>query len=528
VWWRDEELPEDERYERHLPLQEMLRRVAVLFRPHRRTLIAGGALMLVSVAAQIGGPVILQRLLDIEIPARSRAGVVRYALLYAGLFVAGAAAAYAQVVLLTRMGLAIVTRLKRTLFDHLLQLSLAYFDANPPGRLLARVESDSERLQALFSEVAVAMLRTLLMVVGMLCVMVLTDWRATVAVLALALPVVAGTVFFFKRMHPLYRKVRRLYARISTFLTEYVQGVSIVQLFGYEKRARERLARLNQDRVTAERNASMLEYGFMGFLTAVEVAAVMLVLYVGAGGRFGVHMTIGTLVLFLIYIRQAFWPLAMFAEQVSFIQRAFASADRVFGVLDTASRTPDRPDAQAIVPSTWRELAFEKVSFDYDGGVKALDQVSFRIRRGERVALVGLSGGGKTTITILLLRFYEPTGGRITLDGIDIRAYRQRAWRERIGLVLQDIHLFPGSVADNLRALDDSIAYPAVERAVATVGAQDLIRRLPGGLDEPLAEGGANLSMGERQLLSFARAVVRDPDLLVLDEATSSVDPGTE
>jgi ATP-binding cassette subfamily B protein len=218
----------------------------------------------------------------------------------------------------------------------------------------------------------------------------------------------------------------------------------------------------------------------------------------------------------------------MFSEQVNFLQRAFASADRVFGVLDTVSRTADRAHALAEAPEDWTEVAFENVTFVYDGGARALDGVSFRMRRGEKVALVGLSGGGKTTITNLLLRFYEPSSGRITLDGTDIRAFQQKAWREKIGLVLQDIHLFPGTVEENLRALGTEIPRENLERAVRIVGAEDVLSRLPGGFEEKLSEGGANLSMGERQLLSFARAIVRDPDLLVLDEATSSVDPATE
>jgi ATP-binding cassette subfamily B protein len=223
-----------------------------------------------------------------------------------------------------------------------------------------------------------------------------------------------------------------------------------------------------------------------------------------------------------------FWPLIQFTEQLNFIQRAFASADRVFNVLDTPSRTPERPGAAAQVPADWREISFENVSFTYDSGTKALDGVDLRIQRGEKIAIVGLSGGGKTTVTNLLLRYYEPTGGRIALDGVDIRDYQQRAWREKIGLVLQDIHLFPGTLGDNLRVLRDEIEPASLDRAIRIVQAEEMLQRLPDGYETELAEGGTNLSMGERQLLCFARAVVEDPDILILDEATSSVDPVTE
>lgn len=528
MWFWDEEQPDDEKHIRHMSVRDMARRAIPLVRPNLGLFILGAVFLLISVGAELAGPIVLRRLIDHDIAAHDRAGILRSAGLYAALFVVGTIAGYFQVVVLAKMGLRIVTAIKKQLFDHLLGLSLAYFDKNPPGKLLARVESDSERLQMLFAEVSLAIARTGILFLGTVAVMLAADWRVTCAILALSLPLVVGTIIYFRWMRGLYRRVRALYARISTFVTEYVQGVPVLQLFGYEARARERLARLNQDKLVAERTSSLFEYGFWGFLTAVEVGAVMVILYLGSGRILGITVTVGTLVLFIEYTRRIFWPLAQFSEQLNFIQRAFASADRVFAILDTPSRTPDRPDAIEHVPDTWREVAFENVSFEYDGGTKALDAVSFRIRRGERVALVGLSGGGKTTVTNMLLRFYEPTSGRIAVDGHDIRDYRQGAWRETIGLVLQDIHLFPGTVDENLRALNDGIERANIERAVRIVGAEEVVARLPKGYDEPLAEGGGNLSMGERQLLCFARAIVRDPDILVLDEATSSVDPATE
>ena len=506
----------------------MVRRVLPFFRPHVATLAAGLALLVVSVAAELSGPLVLRHLIDTDIASRSRDAVLRSAATYATLFVVGTVANYTQVVMLTGMGLAIVTRLKEMLFAHLMGLSIAYFDANPPGRLMARVESDTERLQALFSDVAIAVLRTIVLLVGALTVMFASSWQVTLGILSCAVPLAVGTVYYFRWMRGYYRRVRAMVARISGFVSEYVLGVPILQVYGYEAQARKRLAVLNEDKLRVEGTAALFENGFWGVLGAVEVLAVILVLYLGSGRLTGATMTVGTLILFAEYTRRVFWPLAMFSEQLGFIQRAFASADRVFGVLDTPSRTPDREDAADAVPDDWRDLAFDDVSFVYDGGTRALDHVSFRIGRGETVALVGLSGGGKSTITNLLLRFYEPTDGRITLDSVDIRAYRQKAWRARIGLVQQDIHLFPGTVADNLRALVDEIDQVALARAAEIVGANQVIARLPLAYDEPLTEGGANLSMGERQLLSFARAVVHDPDVLILDEATSSVDPGTE
>ena len=529
---KDEELPDDGARVRNLPFRELLRRAAPLVRPHAGGFAIAVVLLVVSVGAELAGPLVLMHLIDTDIGVGtgggSRDGIIRSAVLYAALFLVGTLANYAQLVVLAKLGLAIVTRLKSAVFHHVLGLSMEFFDKNSPGRLLARVESDSERLQALFSDVAIGVLRTFVLLVGALCVMFASDWKVTLAVVCVAVPIAAGTIVWFRWMRGLYRSVRTMVARITGFVSEYVQGIPVIQAFGYEDRALARLAALNTDKLKTERRASFYEYGLWGVLNSVEVFAVIFLLYLASGRLLGAAMTVGTLVLFVEYTRRIFRPLAEFSEQLGGIQRAFASADRVFSVLDTPSRTPDPAGTAAEVPAVWREVTFENVSFVYDGGARAVDDVTFRIRRGERIALVGLSGGGKTTLTNLLLRFYDPTGGRIAVDGRDLREFPQRAWRARIGLVLQDIHLFPGTVGENLRALVDDVDEAAIVRAARTVGADEVIARLPGGLEAPLTEGGANLSMGERQLLSFARALVHDPDLLVLDEATSSVDPGTE
>jgi len=529
MFWDEDDIHEDEEPKiRHLSLRQMLRRILPLFRPHRGTLAVATLMLFAVVAAELSGPLLLRHVLDHDIPDGNSQGILLRALFYALLYVVGMGLAYWQVILLARMGLRIVTGLRQQVFSHLMNLSLAYFDKNPPGRLLARVESDVERLLMLFSEVALALFRNIVILAGTFTVMLLANARVTAAVMLLMVPILVGTYFFLQYIRIRYRTVRKLYARISSFLTEYVQGIPILQIYGYTEKALHDLKRRNQDKFIKEVRVAYAEYGFWGAFSAVEILAVIVIIYAAAPQVAREAMTIGTLVLFIDYTRRLFWPLIAFSEQLNFIQRAFASADRVFAVLDTPSRTPDAPDAAAQVPKEWGEITFDDVDFVYDGGVKALDGVSFRIRRGERVAIVGLSGGGKTTITNMLLRYYEPSGGRVALDGVDIRRYRQQAWRSKIGLVLQDIHLFPGTLGDNLRVLRDEITPEACDRAVRIVQAEEMVKRLPEGYDTELSEGGSNLSMGERQLLCFARAVVEDPDILVLDEATSSVDPVTE
>ena len=484
--------------------------------------------MLIAVAAELGGPLIVRHVLDNDIPAGDKHGVLIRGLLYALLYAVGMAAAYVQVIMVSKIGLKIITELRKQAFAHILSLSLAYFDKNPAGRLMARVESDVERLRMLFSDVALALFRNIVLLGGTLAVMLAANAQVTVTILLIMAPMVVATYFFLRYIRKSFRVIRSLYARISAFLAEYVTGIRILQIFGYTETAQMDLARRNRDKYNKEIRVYFREYAFWGLFSSIEIAAVMAIIYIGARHIFGVAMTVGTLVLFIEYTRRLFWPLIMFSEQLDFIQQAFASADRVFAVLDTESLTPDRADAATEIPDDWREVAFDDVSFEYDGGAKALSDVSFRVARGESVALVGLSGGGKTTITNLLLRFYEPTQGAITLDGVDIRDYRQKEWRNMIGLVLQDIHLFPGSLVDNLRVMRDEISQEAIERAMGVAQAGAMVDKLADGYDTELAEGGGNLSMGERQLLCFARAVVDDPDILILDEATSSVDPVTE
>ncbi|MEZ4650438.1 MAG: ABC transporter ATP-binding protein [Candidatus Eisenbacteria bacterium] len=553
MWW-DDDGPLEEGYIRRLGFREMLSRLAGRLRPERARLGLGVALLLSSVAAELIGPLILRHLIDRAIPAAQSGAdpgaILRTGLIYLGVFLIGSASTYTQVLIVAKVGLRTIARLKQDLFDHLLSLGMDHFDRNPTGRLMTRVESDTERLQNLFAEVTLSILRTVILLVGTFAVMLQTNAAITASVLVLALPFLVGALLFLRWMRPLYQKVRRVYANLSTFVTEYAQAVPILQVYGRGPWAMERLRRRNRDRYHTEVRTEFLDYCFWGVVGTLEVFAVILILFLGFSDKFGGGLTLGTAVLFVEYTRRLFWPLALFTEQLGFIQKAFASADRVFGILDTESTVVDRAGARSELPTDWNEIRFENVRFAYDArtipelgdddvdqlehavqgntSLLALDGVNFTLRRGDRVALVGPSGGGKTTIVGLLLRFYEPTSGRITIDGVDIREFSLAAWRGLLGLVLQDIHLFPGTVSDNLQVFLQAASRDRLEGAVHALGATDVLARLPHGLETELSEGGQNLSMGERQIVCFARAMVREPELLILDEATSSVDPATE
>jgi len=288
------------------------------------------------------------------------------------------------------------------------------------------------------------------------------------------------------------------------------------------------MGRSSIDLFRRERKAAFVDYSFWSLVSGGEIVLVAIVVWMAAGPKVESFMTLGTMVLFLEYARQIFFPLMAFGEQLGFINKAFASADRVFQLLENEENEEQRGLLANRIPRDWRTLRFENVSFGYDDDSKALNRISFTIDRGEKIALVGLSGGGKTTVTSLLMRFYEPQSGRISLDDHDILSFPLDAWRRRIGLVLQEINLFPGTVDENVRAFSSDIKGDQVSAALSLISADKFVENLRGGKDAELSEGGENLSMGERQLLSMARAVVRDPDILILDEATSSVDAATE
>jgi ATP-binding cassette subfamily B multidrug efflux pump len=433
---------------------------------------------------------------------------------------------FAQTYLQAYVGQMIMKDLRTEAFDHTVGLSLRYLDSQPVGRLVNRITNDVETINELFTSVLPSLLRDFVMMGGVLVALALLSPRLALVTLATLPPVLVLTLLFRSRAREVFRRVRQTVSRLNGFLAEHLSGMRIVQLF-----VRERFS-LGQFR---ERNDQLLEanlgemYVFATFRPLVDLfSTTSLAAIIYFGGRFVLRdlVSLGTLIAFLNLIRMFYEPVMDLSEKYNILQSAMAGSERVFGLLDTDARIPE-PAAPKALDGVRGAIEFERVSFAYKEGEPVLRDLSFRVRPGETVAIVGYTGAGKTTITSLLTRLWDIQSGSILLDGTDIRAYATSSLRRRVQSVLQDVFIFSGTVAENIR-LGSPISDERVRQAVELVRADTFIDRLPGGLEARLAERGSNLSMGQRQLLSFARVLAHNPDVLILDEATGNIDTETE
>lgn len=527
----------------------LMRRLLVYVRPYAWLVVVALALLLVEGALQLVGPALTQRVIDVYVPAHDVAGVRRAALLFLLALLLQFGCEYGGTIFTSLLGQRVMRDMRDELFAHLQRLSIPFFDRNPTGRLVTRVTSDVEALNELFTSGVVAGLGDLFTLGAISVMMLVVDWRLAIASFAVIPFVYLVSHVFRKLVREYYRQIRTRLARINAFLQERLTGLRVVQLFGRERDEARRFDELNRSHLDVHLKSITVYAAYFPVIELLTTIA-LAVLVVAGARRVGVGtLTVGTVALFLQLLRRFFQPLQDLSEKYNILQQAMAASERIFRLLDTPPALAERPEGRAPVPVARRAgvtVAFEDVWFAYDSahlsrdgasqgdGRRAdgepdwvLKGVSFRARPGETVALVGHTGAGKTTIVSLLLRFYDPQRGRITIDGVDIREMPVHELRALIGYVQQDIFLFAGDIASNIR-LAAPLADEAVSAAAARVGADRIVRRLPNGYAHVLGERGASISVGERQLLSFARAIAADPALLLLDEATSAVDSEIE
>jgi len=546
----------------------LMKRLLTYLHPYRIQVIVALVAIILKAGADVLGPYLTKvaidkylashterhSLLDRFLSSRPLTGIAQIAGIYIGILLLSFLLEFAQTYIMQWTGQKVMFDLRSQIFRHLQKLHISFFDKNPVGRLVTRVTSDVDALNEMFTAGVVSIVEDVFVLLGILVIMLNMSWRLALITFAVLPLIFYATSIFRRKVRESYRRIRVAIAKINAYLQEHIVGIVVLQLFNREKRAYERFEKINRTHMDAFKDAIMAHAVYYPVVEVLSATAIAGVVWFGGGQVIRNAVTLGVLVAFMQYAQRFFRPIQDLSEKYNILQSAMASSERIFKLLDTpaeivAPAVPQVPDGPGRIQfdhvwfayRTMAQAAEEAASTggqplagaggssepsqEYDW---VLREVSFTIEPGETVAIVGHTGAGKTTIISLLLRFYDVQRGAIRIDGVDIRDMDLNDLRRRYGVVLQDPFLFSGTVADNIRLGSRWIGDASVEDAAEQVNVADFIRSLPGGFGEEVKERGSTLSTGQKQLISFARALAHSPKILILDEATSSVDTETE
>ena len=520
-------------FDRNMKDGELIRRMIVYARPHWKSFALAVVLMLLSIGYDVASPLLVGNIEEMIKGEFALSGLFRLVAVYGGILVVSTLCTYAQRLILQKTGQKIVSAVREDTFTHIESLSHNQLHHIPVGKLVTRVTNDTNAISMVFTNILVQLFRNIFVLLGVVGAMLCLNYVLTLMVLCFGPFIVLFTVIFRKFSRRAFRRVKDGTTDINTFLSENLSGIKIIQIFNREQRKQEEFDEKNEKLKKAKQNQIFVFGIFRPMVYMLYISSVLCLLYIGGKGYIdgasflGQTITAGTIVTFYMYVSKFFDPIQSLAEQFNWLQSAFASAEKIFSIMDMVPEVVDAPDA--IDLSTVRgEIEFKNVWFAYEKDDWVLKDVSFHVEPGQTVAFVGDTGAGKTTILGLLCRNYDIQKGIITLDGIDIRHIKLSSLRRHFGQMLQDVFLFSGTIRSNLLLHMDGVSDEKIMEACRYVNADSFINRLPKGVDEEVRERGNNFSAGQRQLLSFARTILHQPEIMILDEATANIDTETE